>query len=73
MFNPEFSTFVSLVKAGGLVGLMSQPGPMTVFAPTNAAFDALPPPAFAALAGDKVALQVLHPLPRLYTPKLSGL
>ena len=31
---------------------------MTLFAPTNAAFDALPPPTFTALVSDKIALQV---------------
>jgi len=57
VFNPDFSTFVSLIRAAGLVDLLSEPGPITVFAPTNAAFDALPPPAFQALLSDKVALQ----------------
>ena len=46
IFNPDFSTFVSAIRAAGLVDLVSEPGPMTVFAPTNAAFDALPPPTF---------------------------
>jgi len=32
---------------------------MTLFAPTNAAFDALPPPTFTALVSDKIALQAL--------------
>ena len=31
---------------------------MTLFVPTNAAFDALPPPTFTALVSDKIALQV---------------
>ena len=57
VFNPDFSTLVSAVRAAGLVDLLSQPGPITVFAPTNAAFDALPPPTFQALLSDKVALQ----------------
>jgi len=57
VFNPDFSTFVAAIRAAGLVELLSEPGPMTVFAPTNAAFDALPPPAFQALLSDKVALQ----------------
>merc|ERR1739842_200606 len=59
VFNPDFSTFISLIKAAGLVDLLSQPGPMTLFAPTNAAFDALPPPTFTALVSDKIALQVM--------------
>ena len=36
------TTLVAAVKAAGLVDTLSGPGPFTVFAPTNAAFDALP-------------------------------
>jgi len=36
-----FSTLVAAVGAAGLVSTLQQPGPFTVFAPTNAAFDAL--------------------------------
>ena len=37
------TTLVAAVKAAGLVGTLSGPGPFTVFAPTNAAFAKLPP------------------------------
>ncbi len=40
--NPDFSTLVAAVQAAGLVETLQGPGPFTVFAPTNAAFDALP-------------------------------
>lgn len=40
--NPDFSTLVSAVKTAGLVETLKGPGPFTVFAPTNAAFDKLP-------------------------------
>ncbi|WP_374276146.1 fasciclin domain-containing protein [Brevundimonas sp.] len=40
--SPDFSTLVTAVQAAGLVETLSGPGPFTVFAPTNAAFDALP-------------------------------
>ncbi len=40
--NKDFSTLVAAVKAAGLVETLSGKGPFTVFAPTNAAFDALP-------------------------------
>lgn len=43
------STLVSAVKAAGLVETLSGPGPFTVFAPTNAAFDKLPQGAVAGL------------------------
>ena len=36
------STLVAAVKAAGLVETLSGPGPFTVFAPTNAAFEKLP-------------------------------
>jgi transforming growth factor-beta-induced protein len=39
--NSNFSTLVSAVVKAGLVDALSSPGPLTVFAPTNDAFDAL--------------------------------
>jgi len=41
--NPDFSTLVTAVTAAGLVDVLADPdAEWTVFAPTNAAFDALP-------------------------------
>lgn len=40
--NDDFSTLVAAVKAAGLVDVLKGDGPFTVFAPTNAAFAALP-------------------------------
>lgn len=40
--NEDFSTLVAAVKAAGLVEVLKGEGPFTVFAPTNAAFKALP-------------------------------
>lgn len=40
--NPDFTTLVAAVKAAGLAETLSGTGPFTVFAPTNAAFEALP-------------------------------
>ena len=40
--NPDFSTLVAAVQAAGLAETLSGPGPFTIFAPTNAAFAALP-------------------------------
>ncbi len=37
--NPDFSTLVTAVGEAGLVEALSQDGPLTVFAPTNAAFE----------------------------------
>ena len=40
--SPDHTTLVAAVKAAGLVGTLKGKGPFTVFAPTNAAFMALP-------------------------------
>ena len=40
--TPDLSTLVAAVTAADLVGTLSDQGPFTVFAPTNAAFGALP-------------------------------
>lgn len=41
--SPDHTTLVTAVKAADLVNVLSNAGPFTVFAPTNAAFDLLPP------------------------------
>lgn len=38
----DHTTLVAALKAGGLVDALATPGPLTVFAPVNAAFDKLP-------------------------------
>ena len=40
--SKDHTTLVAAVKAAGLVTSLSNAGPFTVFAPTNAAFDKLP-------------------------------
>jgi uncharacterized surface protein with fasciclin (FAS1) repeats len=47
--SPDHTTLVAAVKAAGLVETLSGPGPFTVFAPTNEAFDKLPPGTVATL------------------------
>jgi uncharacterized surface protein with fasciclin (FAS1) repeats len=39
---PNLTTLVAAVKAAGLVDTLMGPGPFTVFAPTNTAFEKLP-------------------------------
>ncbi|MFN0034812.1 MAG: fasciclin domain-containing protein [Saprospiraceae bacterium] len=41
--SADHTTLVAAVKAASLVDVLSNAGPFTVFAPTNAAFDKLPP------------------------------
>lgn len=40
--SPDHTTLVAAVQAAGLVDVLSNAGPFTVFAPVNTAFDALP-------------------------------
>ena len=47
--NDDFSTLVTAVTAAELVDVLKGEGPFTVFAPTNAAFDALPDGTVASL------------------------
>jgi uncharacterized surface protein with fasciclin (FAS1) repeats len=42
MASPDHTTLVAAVKAAGLADTLKSKGPFTVFAPTNAAFSALP-------------------------------
>jgi uncharacterized surface protein with fasciclin (FAS1) repeats len=41
--SKDNTTLVTAVKAAGLVDTLESPGPFTVFAPTNEAFNKLPP------------------------------
>ncbi len=54
--NPNLSTLVTAVQAAGLVETLSGSGPFTVFAPTNDAFNALPPGTLDALLGNRTEL-----------------
>ncbi len=55
----SFKTLVSLVKEAGLAGALSGPRPLTVFAPTDAAFAKVPKATLAALAKDKAKLKAV--------------
>lgn len=57
--TPELSTAARLVSEAGLTETLRGPGPFTVFAPTNAAFDAVPAAMRASLAQDKDRLKVV--------------
>jgi uncharacterized surface protein with fasciclin (FAS1) repeats len=47
--SKDHTTLVAAVKAAGLVDTLNGPGPFTVFAPTNEAFDKLPAGTVATL------------------------
>jgi uncharacterized surface protein with fasciclin (FAS1) repeats len=55
----QFKTLVSLVRSAGLVGALSGPGPLTVFAPTDAAFAKVPKATLAALGKDRAKLRAV--------------
>src|SRR3954452_18248096 len=55
----QFKTLVALVKQAGLVGDLSGRGPLTVFAPTDAAFAKLPKSTLVALGKDKARLKAV--------------
>ena len=54
--RPEFATLVRAIDAAGLGDALAQPGPFTVFAPTEAAFVALPQSVVDALLANPEAL-----------------
>ncbi|MGW7194688.1 fasciclin domain-containing protein [Streptomyces chryseus] len=54
--NPELTTLVSAVKAAGLVDTLNNAKDITVFAPTNAAFEKIPKADLDALLADKKQL-----------------
>ncbi|MFC8694498.1 fasciclin domain-containing protein [Streptomyces parvus] len=51
--NPELSTLVDAVKQAGLVDTLNNAENITVFAPTNAAFEKIPQADLEALLNDK--------------------
>jgi len=57
--NADFTTFVKALDATNLASMLQTRPGMTVFAPTNAAFAALPPGKLDALMADKAGLQKL--------------
>lgn len=58
--NPNLSTLATALRITGLDAVLAAGGPFTVFAPTNAAFAALPSATLNALLADPAALaQVL--------------
>lgn len=57
--SPDFTTFVKALDATNLASLIQTRPNMTVFAPTNAAFAALPAGKLDTLMADKAGLQKL--------------
>ena len=55
----KFTTLTKLLKRAGLVGALRQPGPYTVFAPTDAAFKKVPKKTLKALLANKATLKAV--------------
>ena len=55
----KFTTLTKLLKRAGLVGALRQPGPYTVFAPTDAAFKKVPKRTLKALLANKARLKAV--------------
>ena len=73
--DSQFTTFVKAIDSTNLAAVVKTPN-LTVFAPTDAAFAAMPPADLARLMSDKAALQklVLHHLVNAPVPaaKIKG-
>ncbi len=66
--DPSLTTFNTAMEAAGLTGALNGPGPYTVFAPSDEAFDALPPETLQQLLApenqnDLAALLAYHVVP----------
>ena len=57
--DPQLSTLNKLLNDAGMADTLRGPGPYTVFAPTDAAFKAVPPATLEALAKDKNRLKTV--------------
>lgn len=55
----KFTTLTKLLKRAGLVSALRQPGPYTVFAPTDAAFKKVPKTTLRALLANKAKLKAV--------------
>ena len=54
--SPEFTVLLTAVLAAGLEGVLAGEGPFTVYAPTDAAFGAVPEPLVGLLLSDPTGL-----------------
>lgn len=57
--TPALSTFHRLAADSGVLATLEGPGPYTVFAPSDAAFQALPAKSLDALRADKAQLKAV--------------
>lgn len=55
--TPQLSTLSKLLTDAGMAGTLREPGPFTVFAPSDEAFKAVPAKTLAELASDRALLR----------------
>jgi len=72
--SPDHTTLVAAVQAAGMADVLANPGPLTVFAPTNEAFDQLPEGTVANLLkpeNKKTLMRIItfHAAPGTYNVK----
>ena len=70
--TPALSTLTSLVVNAGLADALAAPGDLTVFAPTNEAFGAIPPALLGAIGSDTAVLTAVltyHVVPGRADPR----
>ncbi len=70
--TPALSTLTSLVVAAGLADALAAPGNLTVFAPTDEAFAAIPPAVLGAIGSDLgvlTAVLTYHVVPGRADPR----
>ncbi len=68
--TPQLSTLTKLINDAGLTETLKEPGPYTVFAPTDDAFKAVPAKTLDALSKDKallISVLTYHVLPSKVT------
>ncbi|UZR30437.1 fasciclin domain-containing protein [Methylococcus mesophilus] len=72
--TPQLSTLVSLVTAANLAQALSEPGPFTVYAPTDEAFGKVPPAVLNAIGSNSEVLSAVltyHVTPGKADPRKS--
>jgi uncharacterized surface protein with fasciclin (FAS1) repeats len=69
---PRLSALNATIEAAGLLGALDDPGKLTLFAPVNAAFEAIPPPELDAMVTDSAALNSVLLYHAVAGEELSG-
>lgn len=66
--NPDLSTFTELVELSGLAPSLQMAGPVTVFAPTNSAFNEMPQEELASLVDEENRAELIKVINMHFIP-----